>query len=130
MYKFLIRRGGTVNTILPGEQSDALNFDQRSTQRFSCNLQATAYVNYTNFFCTVTDISIGGAALFEKGFGKINNGDRVKLMVQSLEELSGHVRWVGQTNFGIQFDETSRRNTTLLKLIQKLSRNGALIPRT
>ncbi len=121
MHEFLIRRGGAIRHLTPGGSSVSGIHEQRSATRFDCSIPATAYVNYTNFFCVVTNISLGGAALFEKGFGTIRVGDRVKLMIEPLDTLAGSVRWVGQTGFGIEFDPSSRTSPRLIALIERLS---------
>ncbi|MEM1198779.1 MAG: PilZ domain-containing protein [Pseudomonadota bacterium] len=104
----------------PGGGSTSGSHEQRSSTRFDCSIPATAYANYTNFFCVVTNISLGGAALFEKGFGTIRVGNRVKLMVEPLDTLAGTVRWVGQTSFGVEFDPSSRTSPRLIALIERL----------
>lgn len=125
MHKFLIRRGGATNHLLPSGPSASGSHEQRAQTRFDCNLPATAYANYTNFFCVVSNISLGGAAMFEKGFGAIRVGSQVKLMVQSLDTLSGTVRWVGQTSFGVEFDPSSRNSPRLAALIERLAEKAA-----
>lgn len=121
MYQFHIRRGITTSQLLPNESNSGQGSDLRAAERFDCNISATAYVNHTNFFCVITNISLHGAALFEKGFGEIKAGDRVKLMARSLDTLSGTVRWIGQTGFGIEFDEASLTSPRLKALISRLS---------
>lgn len=120
MHEFLIRRGGAIKHLTPGGGSTSGSHEQRSSTRFDCSIPATAYANYTNFFCVVTNISLGGAALFEKGFGTIRVGNRVKLMVEPLDTLAGTVRWVGQTSFGVEFDPSSRTSPRLIALIERL----------
>ncbi len=121
MYQFHIRRGITTSLLLPGEKESGQGSDLRAAERFDCNVSAKAYVNHTSFFCVVTNISLGGAALFEKGFGEIKAGDHAKLMARSLDTLSGTVRWIGQTGFGIEFDAASRTSPRLKALIDRLS---------
>ncbi len=105
----------------PSAKGGSGGIDQRSAKRFECCLTATACANHVNFVCTVIDISMGGAALSGKGFCRLQSNDRVNVMVHSLDALSGTVRWVGQTGFGIQFNDATRDSPQLKMLIAKLS---------
>lgn len=124
MYKHLIGRGRAASRTFPTSSSGSESFELRASTRFDCNIRATAYANYVNFFCIVTNVSLGGAALFEKGFGELHTGDNVRLMIHSLDALSGEIRWVGQSGFGIEFSEASRHSEGLAELIEGLAKEA------
>ena len=96
------------------------DFPQRRSARYSCDIGVSACVNHSYLYCTMINISAGGAAFRGKGFVPISIGDKIVLTSKYFSGISGRVRWVGQAGFGVEFDQISSRSKQLKLLIESL----------